>query len=423
MACLFKRGKKFWISFRINGKLLQRSLKTDDRRIAREKIRQLEYELSRGELQNVSRTLLPNILEDFCNFLQTTRTPKSAKNVFNRLRSVFGPVCPSLKHRPPDSPEGKIFRVTEYDKFAGRHLPAKLLEDVTPAALNCWLDTRAQEENWAPKTVNNYRQTLHRLFSYAIKRHNFISRDRRYPNPAGGVERRKEPALEIRFLTIDQIDEQLETLKEYPTIRAIVATLIYAGLRREETTWLTTRDVDLESRLIRVQAKTIDGEFWQPKTKRNRVIPISNALFAILSKFHRPLSESIWFFASPKGKRWDPDNFSHDLRDINRKHNLIWSSLVYRHTFGSHLAQKGESLYKISTLMGNSPEICRKHYAALIPEQMTDVVEFGQSKNMPKLPDDDGAKAMLEKILLKLDGVEDKRHIPQLRIVRKEKPA
>ena len=38
MACLFKRGKKFWISFRINGKLLQRSLKTDDRRIAREKV-------------------------------------------------------------------------------------------------------------------------------------------------------------------------------------------------------------------------------------------------------------------------------------------------------------------------------------------------------------------------------------------------
>jgi hypothetical protein len=26
--------------------------------------------------------------------------------------------------------------------------------------------------------------------------------------------------------------------------------------------------------------------------------------------------------------------------------------------------------------MGNSPEICRRHYAALIPEQMRDTVEF-----------------------------------------------
>jgi hypothetical protein len=37
---------------------------------------------------------------------------------------------------------------------------------------------------------------------------------------------------------------------------------------------------------------------------------------------------------------------------------------------------KGESRYKISKLMGNSPEICRRHYAALILEAMTDCVEF-----------------------------------------------
>ena len=37
---------------------------------------------------------------------------------------------------------------------------------------------------------------------------------------------------------------------------------------------------------------------------------------------------------------------------------------------------KGESLYKISALMGNSPEICRRHYAALIPESMYKSVEF-----------------------------------------------
>ena len=37
---------------------------------------------------------------------------------------------------------------------------------------------------------------------------------------------------------------------------------------------------------------------------------------------------------------------------------------------------KGESLYKISELMGNSPEICRRHYAALLPESLLDSVEF-----------------------------------------------
>jgi hypothetical protein len=37
---------------------------------------------------------------------------------------------------------------------------------------------------------------------------------------------------------------------------------------------------------------------------------------------------------------------------------------------------KGQSLYKVSTLMGNSPEIARRHYAALMPEELHDAVEF-----------------------------------------------
>lgn len=70
------------------------------------------------------------------------------------------------------------------------------------------------------------------------------------------------------------------------------------------------------------------------------------------------------------------DNFSRDLARVNRKAKLKWACLDYRHTFGSQLASKGESLYKISKLMGNSPDICRWHYAALVPEEMAGSVEF-----------------------------------------------
>ena len=57
--------------------------------------------------------------------------------------------------------------------------------------------------------------------------------------------------------------------------------------------------------------------------------------------------------------------------------------LDYRHTFGGQLAMKGESLYKIATLLGNSPEICRRHYAVLPPEGLPDPVEFA-SGNSPR---------------------------------------
>jgi hypothetical protein len=44
---------------------------------------------------------------------------------------------------------------------------------------------------------------------------------------------------------------------------------------------------------------------------------------------------------------------------------------------------KGESLYKISTFMGNPPDICRRYYAALLPESLTDTVEFPLLHSLP----------------------------------------
>lgn len=149
---------------------------------------------------------------------------------------------------------------------------------------------------------------------------------------------------------------------------------IYAGLRREEAIWLTKEDVDLEQKLIRIRTKAIDGDRWQPKTVE-RVVPISTKLLTELQTY-LPHQNGLWFFSSPMGARWDKDNLSAHIRRVNKQHGLPWSCMEYRHTFGSHLAQKGVSLFKIATLMGNSPEICRKHYAALVPQEMHDEVEF-----------------------------------------------
>jgi integrase len=167
----------------------------------------------------------------------------------------------------------------------------------------------------------------------------------------------------------------LAALEGHPVIHAMVAMYIYAGLRREEALWLTHDDVDTKQWLVRVRAKTINGITWQPKTKSNRVVPISSALQEILRQYQPPV-KCVWFFPSPTGKRWNPDNFSQNLRKLNKEVGLDWSCLDFRHTFGSHLAQKGESLYKIAELLGNSPDICRRHYAALMPERMRDTVEF-----------------------------------------------
>ena len=107
-------------------------------------------------------------------------------------------------------------------------------------------------------------------------------------NPANKVQLYKEKASDITFLTKKQITEQLEILSDYVQNQAMVAVLIYAGLRREELLWLRISDVDLnagQNGMIRVRAKTVQGEGWAPKTGINRAVPISKALRAYLDNY------------------------------------------------------------------------------------------------------------------------------------------
>ena len=54
MACLYKRRKKFWISYYCKGKRIQKSLKTSDARVAQAQRKRIEYELSLWALHMTS---------------------------------------------------------------------------------------------------------------------------------------------------------------------------------------------------------------------------------------------------------------------------------------------------------------------------------------------------------------------------------
>jgi integrase len=260
-------------------------------------------------------------------------------------------------------------------RTGGRYLSVRKLEDISPEAIAAHLHDRVVRDEIGGKTANRIRSVISSMFSYARKYHGYVCPESDYKNPIEGVERFKETNPPIAWLKSEDITQQLDVLGEHPKTRALVATYIYAGLRRLEALWLMEDDIDLEERVIRIRSKTVEGEHWEPKTGQNRTVPISHKLLDELVSF-LPYRQGVWFFSSPEGMRWNPDNFSQHLRKINKDSGLSWSCAEYRHTFGSHLAQKGVSLYKISGLMGNSPAICQKHYAAIEPQEMHDEVEF-----------------------------------------------
>lgn len=389
MASLKKRGENFYLQFYLPGKKQRRvNLDTDSYQIAKEKLRRFESAQAAGEgIALPTSTPVADVVTAYVSHIRTAKTAKSAQTDIYYLRDVFGPVCdalkvtsrklsPKAKKRPPKPGQDRRCRASVLE-------PA-CFERITTAHIALFISSRMQSRGLAPKTGNRYREILTRLFNWATKQLGL-----RLPggtNPAAAVERYREPAPEIRFLSLPQITEQLNSLDELPTLRAMVATYIYAGLRREELLWLTPDDIDWDAEpfgRIRVRAKTVCGESWEPKTKVNRSVPIGSQLRPYLDRQRLKTGRNTWLFPSPDGKRWDPDNFSSDLRAANEEAGLAWTCLDFRHTFGSQLAVKGESLYKISKLMGNSPEICRRHYAALNTEDLTDTVEFGEETPAP----------------------------------------
>jgi len=49
-------------------------------------------------------------------------------------------------------------------------------------------------------------------------------------NPAAKIERYREGAPDIRFFSLEQIDQQLKSLEEYPDLQVMVAFYVYARL-------------------------------------------------------------------------------------------------------------------------------------------------------------------------------------------------
>ncbi len=60
---------------------------------------------------------------------------------------------------------------------------------------------------------------------------------------------------------------------------------------------------------------------------------------------------------------------------------LVEAGLLGIEVENSQLAMKRGILYKIATLIGKFPEICWRCYGALLPETLTDCVEFGGTQN------------------------------------------
>lgn len=335
---LFRRGLVYWVHFTLHGRQVRKTLGTRDRRIAEDLRAQMEHELRSKRFRLPANPTVEQFLEGYFPEIRVRLRPRVCSQSERHIREFF------------------------------EEVGVKKLADVSAGDLGKYLAGR-RRSGWGPKTANNVRAILHAMFEHARRRNEIVQ------NPVIDVPPYRVTQRTPRFLSLEQIFELFEIL-DGDIVEPIVATILYAGLRRTESIWLTRKDVDLRRRVIQVRSKEVDGELWEVKTGQDRGVPIAPKLMPFLTEQRASVESRTWFFLSPEGCRWDPDNLTHRFRRILKAAGRPWTLLDLRHTFGSQLAMKNLSLYKISKAMGNSPEICRRHYAALSPEELGDEIAF-----------------------------------------------
>ncbi len=199
MASIYKRGSVWWIKFHLNGTRIQHSLCTDNKRVAVDKKRQIEYQLATGQLVRPSETPLVEFLEDYCQYLEGIRTKKSYKNDISNLRIFFGPVCPPLVpgNTCNASKQLRKKRPKIQNPLRGRHVRVALLEQVSSELVSKFITDRINKDGISAKTANRLREVLHRMFNYAIKEKGYRGPEGSRTNPVSDIQRRQEPAPTI----------------------------------------------------------------------------------------------------------------------------------------------------------------------------------------------------------------------------------
>ncbi len=186
-------------------------------------------------------------------------------------------------------------------------------------------------------------------------------------NPVDAISIPKIDKKIPEILTIEEMTAFLDQLPEKNFIqlrnKAIFELLYATGLRISELTHLKPTDIDFENRLLRVMGKG----------KKERIVPFNNTARDILSSYYREMKKTNktscdYIFVNMRGNRITERSIERILQDSYRQvmqsEKRVYPHL-FRHSFATHLLQRGANLRIIQELLGHSNLSTTERYTSL----------------------------------------------------------
>jgi integrase len=315
-----------------------------------------------GEAQNAFKRLgaVKRSLTEAVDYFFKHALPAGGVRTFTQIAAEF------IQHRRSfkDCKPRTIVQYESYFKVINEEFGDAKLSEMKRADIEDWLG----EAEWSPRTRKNYLVTLTTVFNFAM------NRDYCAVNAAASIER---PILDDKppgILTVEQATALLgKAIETCPEMIAGVAIGLFAGLRRSEICALDWSEIDLQARTLVVQGT-------KAKTRKRRVVTISDNLLAWLKPLARkagPVAPSV-------------DAFGEKLKQLAEVAEIApWPHNALRHSFGSFFYAQSKNENLTAAEMGNTPQMVFKHYRALVKAK--EVVLFWKIQ-----PPKDYRKAALE---------------------------
>ena len=335
---MFKRSGVWWACIRHNGRKIQKSLETTDRKLAKAIEAKVRTEIVEGTY-----------------FEKSIGRDKT----FAQLMDKF------MKEHAPKVSDSMQRSYSSYLKHLIPFFGDSTLLSVSRKKISNYKVLR-QDEGARPATINRELAMVSKAFTLALEDWEWISGNNK---PFSKIPYEKENNERDRWLTEDEEKSLLENSSEW--LREIVVFALNTGLRQGELLSLEWNRVDLFRRTILIH-KTKNGK---PKT-----VPLNKNAIDVIARRAKEKVRKLkndFVFLSRHGTKIDRHNLRRAFNNATKKaeiENFTFHDL--RHCFCTKLAQRGVDIYKIAKLAGHEDIRMTQRYSHHCPESLRDGVEI-----------------------------------------------
>lgn len=236
---------------------------------------------------------------------------------------------------------------TTLKHFQNYFSPVRPISTITPHDAEKFIDHIKKN---APRGYAVYLRTIKAMYNKFID-WNFIS-----VSPFQKIKIVKVQSGAPKYLKKEEFEKVMEKI-EKEVVRDFCYVAYGTGARLQELTTLRWVNIDLTKKTIKIG----DPDNFTTKNRKQRIIPMNEIVFKILSKRYAEQNSSSkgttkYLFGKSKTQHYTGDYFSKMFKKACRAASLDESIHMHslRHTAASLMVQEGASLIDVQHILGHS---------------------------------------------------------------------